>query len=119
MGLKPEQTPIICFNSKVIAAVKKACPDLPSYLLVGLESAAQEKRTAEQLIAQAKEVMADGLGLSATDALDSEFAAKVKKAGLRLDVWTVNDPAVAKRVAGMVDGITTNRPAWLREQIAK
>jgi glycerophosphoryl diester phosphodiesterase len=35
-------------------------------------------------------------------------------------VWTVNDPAVARRMAALgVDGITTDRPAWLRERLAE
>ena len=33
-------------------------------------------------------------------------------------VWTVDDAAVAKQLADAgVDGITTNRPQWLREQL--
>ena len=37
---------------------------------------------------------------------------------LKLLVWTVDDPVVAKRLAKAgVDGITTNRPRWLREQL--
>jgi hypothetical protein len=33
-------------------------------------------------------------------------------------VWTIDDVAVAKKFAGYgVDGITTNRSAWLREQL--
>jgi len=52
--------------------------------------------------------------------LDEAFARAVKDAGLKLYVWTVNDPAVAKRMAGLgVDGITTDRPGWLREQLAR
>ena len=43
---------------------------------------------------------------------------QIRKAGLKLYIWTVDDPAVALRLAGAgVDGITTNRPKWLREQL--
>ena len=41
---------------------------------------------------------ADGLDLAARNHLDREFAAKIRASGLRLDVWTVNDPDVAKRM---------------------
>jgi glycerophosphoryl diester phosphodiesterase len=118
-GLKPEQTPVISFNAAVIAAVKKARPDLPAYWLVSLKSKIEEKRTVDDLLAKAREIRADGLDVSASDVVDAAFAAKVKAAGLRLDVWTVDDPAVARRVAPFVAGITTNRPAWLREQLKK
>ena len=45
---------------------------------------------------------------------------KVHDAGLRLYVWTVDDAALAQKLAAAgVDGITTNRPGWLREEMAK
>jgi glycerophosphoryl diester phosphodiesterase len=118
--LKPEQTPVISFNAQVIAAVKKARPDLAAYWLVGLKGKGKETRSADDLIAKAKEIHADGLDVSASDVLDQDFARRVKAAGLKLYVWTVNDAAVARRLAGLgVDGITTDRPAWLRERLAK
>lgn len=118
-GLKPDRTPVISFNANVIAAVKKAKPALPAYWLVSLKNRKDEKRTAEELIAKAREIRADGLDLSASDAIDAEFAEKIRTAKLRLDVWTVDDPATARRLAPLVAGITTNRPAWLREQLKK
>ncbi|SFJ07319.1 glycerophosphodiester phosphodiesterase [Planctomicrobium piriforme] len=115
-SLQPKLTPVICFNAKVIAAVKQQRPDLPAYLLSDLK----EGKTAESLIAKAKEVKADGLDLKAGPELDQTFADKVRAAGLRLDVWTVNDVALAKRMAAIgVQGITTDRPQWLREQMSK
>jgi glycerophosphoryl diester phosphodiesterase len=116
-GLKAEQTPVISFNANVIAAMKSLRPDLPAYWIVGLKNKAEEKRSAADLIAKAREIKADGLDVAASDLVDAAFAQKVKAAGLRLDVWTVDDPAVARRVAPFVAGITTNRPAWLREQL--
>jgi glycerophosphoryl diester phosphodiesterase len=112
--LKPHQTPVISFNAAVIAAVKQARPDLPAYWLFKLT----KETTAESLIAKAKEIHADGLDLSATPELDQPFAAKVRAAGLRLDVYTVNEVDLAKRMIEIgVQGITTDRPAWLREQL--
>lgn len=115
------QTPVISFNAQVIAAMKKGRPDVPAYWIVSLKPKKGEKPpTAEALIAKARAIRADGLDLSADDTLDRAFAEKVKAAGLRLDVWTVDDPGLAKRLTTIgVDGITTNRPGWLREQLAK
>jgi glycerophosphoryl diester phosphodiesterase len=40
---------------------------------------------------------------------------RVRRAGLRVNVWTVNDPAVMRRLAHLpVDGIITDRPDVLR-----
>ncbi|MEN6574776.1 MAG: glycerophosphodiester phosphodiesterase family protein, partial [Phycisphaerales bacterium] len=47
-----------------------------------------------------------------------EFVRAVRAAGLGLYVWTVDDPDEAARLVALgVDGITTNRPQWLREQL--
>jgi glycerophosphoryl diester phosphodiesterase len=121
--LKPEQTPVISFNADVIAAVKKAQPDLPAYWIVGLKPNKKKKDpppTAEELIAKAKQIKADGLDLQAAPVLDKAYADKVKAAGLRLYVWTVNDVEEARRMVEIgAEGITTDRPGWLREQLAK
>lgn len=120
--LKPEQTPVICFKAEVVAAVKKARPDLPAYWLVSMVDKKKKTPppTAEELIEKAKAIHADGLDLQAAPELNRTFANKVKAAGLRLFVWTVDDPAEARRLAESgVEGITTNRPEWLREQLAK
>jgi glycerophosphoryl diester phosphodiesterase len=119
-ALQPVQTPIISFNAQVIAAVKKTRPDLPAYWIVSLNRKGQMPPTAEELIAKAKEIRADGLDLSAAEVLDKSYAAKIKAAGLKLYVWTVNDPAAARRMVGIgADGITTDRPGWLRERLTE
>ncbi|MFM8273257.1 MAG: glycerophosphodiester phosphodiesterase [Gemmata sp.] len=118
--LKPEQTCVIAFNAEVIAAVKKARPDLQALWLVSLNTKGKPK-TAEELVEKAKTIKADGLDLSATPAvLDEAFGKKVKAAGLKLYVWTVNDVALAKKmIAAGAESITTDKPGWLREQLAK
>jgi glycerophosphoryl diester phosphodiesterase len=120
-GLKPEQTAIISFHAEVIAAVKKVRPDLPAYWIVSLAPKGQKPRTAEELIKKAKEIQADGLDLSANaEILDKTFGDQVKQAGLKLYVWTVNDVELAKKmIAAGVESITTDKPGWLREQLAK
>jgi glycerophosphoryl diester phosphodiesterase len=117
--LKPGQAVVISFNADVVAASKKLRPDLPALWIVSLGG--KKPPTAEALIAKAKEIKADGLDLSATPAvLDKAFGDKVKAAGLKLYVWTVDDPELARKmIAAGVESITTNKPGWLREQLAK
>lgn len=116
--LAPDRTPVISFNAAVVAAVKKARPDLPAYWIVSLNPKKKTPPTAEELLKKAREIKADGLDLSAAEILDQTYAGKVKAAGLKLYVWTVNDPEVARRLVGLgVDGITTDRPGWLRDQL--
>jgi glycerophosphoryl diester phosphodiesterase len=118
--LKPEQACVISFNAYVVAASKKLRPDLQAFWIVSLNTKGKPK-TPEELIAKATAIKADGLDLSATAAvLDKAFGDKVKAAGLKLYVWTVDDPELAKKmIAAGAESITTNKPGWLREQLAK
>lgn len=118
--LKPEQTPVIAFDSRVIAELKKVRPDVPAYWLVSLNKKDAPPPSVESVIAKAREIKADGLDLSATEALDEAYAKAIHDAKLPLYVWTVNKPELARRMIQLgVNGITTDRPQWLREQLAK
>ncbi|MEZ6143567.1 MAG: glycerophosphodiester phosphodiesterase [Zavarzinella sp.] len=118
-----EETVIISFNSDVIAAMEKRRPDLVSYWIVSLNTSKVKPKapTAASLIKKAKEIGADGLDLSANaSVLDAEYAKAILDAKLKLCVWTVNDVELAKKMIAVgVEGITTDRPGWLREQLQK
>ena len=119
-GKKPEQLVLIGFDYATMAKARQRFPALAVYWLAG--SAANKKTgkrpDLETLIEKAKAARFDGLNLDFKFPIDSEFVAKVKAAGLKLYVWTVDDAAVAARLAAAgVQGITTNRPGWLRRQL--
>jgi glycerophosphoryl diester phosphodiesterase len=109
------ETPVICFDAAVIAEVKRLRPDRPAYFLHN-----PEKIGAVELVALARKIRADGVDLRACAQLDEAYARVVLDAGLRLDVWTVNDVAEAVRLAKLgVRGITTDRPGWLRDGLSR
>lgn len=117
-GLAPEQTVIISFHAEVIAAAKKARPDLQAYWIVAMKNDKEEVRNLDDLIKTAHTIHADGLDLSDHPVLDAAAVQKVKEAKLGFYVWTVDDPAAAKRLVQIgVDGITTNRPGFLKEKL--
>jgi glycerophosphoryl diester phosphodiesterase len=119
-GKKPEQLVLIGFRYATMEKARKRFPKLPIYWLAGYEA---DKRTGEHpdietLVKKAKSARFDGLNLDFKFPVNPEFVSKVKGAGLRLYVWTVDDPAAAASLAEAgVDGITTNRPGWLRRQL--
>ncbi len=122
-GKKPEQTAVIGFSDDAMAAVKKALPHLEVFWIANIKpDPKSDKRplTVDDLIATAKRINADGLDLSACDTIDKAFGDKVRSAGLKLAVWTVDDPTVARAMqAAGVQSLTTNRPGWMREQLQK
>jgi glycerophosphoryl diester phosphodiesterase len=73
----------------------------------------------EQLITRARAAGLDALDLSARGPWTPALGKKVHQAGLKLYVWTVDSIAKAVQVIDSgVDGITTNRPGWLRQRLA-
>ncbi len=117
------ETAVISFSKDVVAAAKTALPECKAYWIVSVKKDKQTgawNHTVDSLIKTAQELHADGLDLSACDLIDRGFGEQVKAAGLELLVWTVNDVKVAKQmIAAGVQGITTDRPLWLREQLAQ
>ncbi len=120
-GKRPEQLAIISFNADSIAEAKRKLPQHQAYWIVSVKP---DKMTGvlapsvEELIAKAKAIHADGLDLSIPPT--SDYVQPIKAEGFKLYVWTINDPAVAKKFVDLgVDGITTDRAAWLKEQLTR
>jgi glycerophosphoryl diester phosphodiesterase len=119
----PGQIVIIAFDWENITGAKQRMPDVPCYWLYGTTPNV-DKETGkisdrpEELLARCEAAGLDGLDLKYDSEITPEFMKRMKDAGMELIVWTVNEPDVARRLADLgVAGITTDRPAWLREQM--
>ena len=119
-GRKPAQCAIIAFSFQVAQQAKRRLPALEVSWLYDWK---KDKDTGltfapDELIQKARRANLDGLDLKYPGPIDAAFVRQVKAAALKLYVWTVDDPADAKKAAEAgVDGITTNRPQWLRQQL--
>ena len=116
---KMSQAVIIGFDLETVAESRKLI-DVPTYWLKGTE---KDKKTEQwiphdpKLVQIAKDRGLDGLDVDFAGVTE-ELVRTAKAAGQKLYVWTVDDPAEARRLVQLgVDGITTNRPDWLREQL--
>lgn len=122
---RPEQTCLIGFSYDVMKQAKHELPATKCYWIVELK---QDKQTGrwlpnlDELITKTKQAGLDGLdfgdGRVVWPALDRDFVTKIKKAGLAVHVWTVDSAKQASQLeqAG-VDGITTNRPGFMKERL--
>ena len=115
-----QQFAVIAFSDAVLHAVKVALPSVEAFWLSGFTHDPDTntyRPTADELIGTASAAGFDGLDLW-HEGVDSAFVRQAHEAGLKCFAWTVNDAAAARRlVAAGVDGITTDRPAWLREKL--
>ena len=116
---KQKQVVLMSFRLEVLVLAKLRWPKMT---MVFLKKAARDfstgKRIAHdaQLIEIVQRCNLDGLGLDVRG-LNEEIAREAKRAGLLLYVWTVDDPAVARRLVPMgVDVLITNRPGWMRKR---
>ena len=118
---RPEQTCLIGFSYDVMRAAKRELPELKCYWIVELKRNKETGGWSPQLatlIRKAKDAGLDGIDFGDAPVLDREFVSKVKQSGLGVYTWTVDSVQEAKRLeqAG-VDGITTNRPGFLKESL--
>jgi glycerophosphoryl diester phosphodiesterase len=120
-GKSPEQTIIIAFDANTVREAKKQLPQLKLCWLAEQERDERTGRwtpTVDELIRNAKLAGGGGLDLGANDSIDAAFVKAIHDADLEVYVWTVDDPTRARALAAAgVDGITSNRAAWLREQL--
>ncbi len=120
-GKKASQLVLIGFSYPIVEKAKALMPDIAVYWLVAPQKNSDgRKPTASELVEKAKAAKLDGVFVQSTFAIDTVFAATIQAAGLRLTVWTVNDPLRAKQLAAVgVDGIGTDAPELLRQALAQ
>jgi glycerophosphoryl diester phosphodiesterase len=114
----PKQVVLIGLHLATMEAVKQALPQF-EVCWVFSPTHCREAWTAQDVIARTKSAGLDGLDFGADPRIDEPLLSAVEQAGLSAYVWTVNDvsEAVRLREAG-IQGITTDRPSWLRERLA-
>jgi glycerophosphoryl diester phosphodiesterase len=117
---KEKQLVVIAFSYEVVRSVKKEMSYLPVYWLYSFrEYEGRPVLTHEELIARVKEAGLDGLDVFYQGPLTKEFMNQLSAAKLGLYVYTVNEPGDAQRLAALgVTGITTDRPAYLRDALS-
>jgi glycerophosphoryl diester phosphodiesterase len=119
-GKNPQQTALLGFDYDTMKAAKIRLADHAVYWVVEAGTAGKGYPPAQELIRKARAARFDGLDLEKGFPINWAFAEMVHQAGLKLYTWTVDNVRTARKIAAAgVDGITTNRPGWLREQLAK
>lgn len=101
----------IAFDFETIVATKSLYPHVPCYYLSSF------KKDAKKHFDLALEKGLDGMNLHHR-LIRRSLVKKCNSAGLDVWCWTVNDPDTARKMENMgVSAITTDRPAWLKQQI--
>jgi glycerophosphoryl diester phosphodiesterase len=109
------------FDAATCARAKETLPDLPVHLLAKLGSNRRDTaKVWKKALSTVKAMELDGLGVNDAPGLNAAVVEEVHAAKGRLNIWTVDSVAAARRLVAMgVDGIITNRPGWLKAQLKK
>ena len=117
--LRAGQIAIIAFDLPAARAAKVA---LPAHEVCWLAEAGEAAPHAslEEIARAARDAGLDGVDLDAAWPLDAQSVQQMHSGAFQVYVWTVDDARLAQRLAAAgVDGLTTNRPGWLRAQLAR
>lgn len=116
-GCDPRQLIVMSFVPETVAAATSQLPACEGCLLLRARDYVPLELWSRALD-QARSLGARSVDVEAHRRLDADRIASAHAAGLSIYVWTVNDPATARRLIGAgIDGITTDRCAWLKDQI--
>ena len=117
---RPEQIVLIGFSFATMQSLKRAFPQIEVCWITVLKRHWRTRHwpDPQRLIQKVKAAGLDGLDLNANAGVTPGLVKMIHSAKLKLYVWTVDSQATAKKPAlASVDGITTNRPGLLREQL--
>jgi glycerophosphoryl diester phosphodiesterase len=121
-GLSGSQVVVISFKESVISAVKRTMPNVKAIWLVAYrkdDGTGQWTPTISEIIPRLRACKADGIGTEARrEVVTDEFVRELRRSKFEFHTWTVDNPATARYFRALaVQSITTNRPAFLREQL--
>ena len=115
--LAPSQVVVIAFDLEVAERAKAMLSRCEVCWLVARDESGRAP-SLDEVISRACAAGVDGLDLEAEWPVDERVAQRVRDAGLRLYVWTVDDAVRARELAALgIDGLTTNRPGGLRADL--
>jgi glycerophosphoryl diester phosphodiesterase len=116
-----DQIVFISFRRDSITQIKKAIPECKALRLYELKQIPFLNTTfpsIRRLIREVTHDKLDGVDISFVPAINKSFIKQIQDCGLIMYFWTINNPEQAQfLVDSGADGITTDRPKWLTEQI--
>ncbi len=115
-----DQITLIGFSLRAMQSLKRSFPQLEVCWITVLRRNLLTRRwpNPDLLIKKIQAARLDGLDLCANAAVTPALIKKIQNAGLKLYVWTVDTRATAQKFAQAgIDGLTTNRPAEVREYL--
>lgn len=115
--IRPEQITLIAFKRNVLAQAAKAMPACDTAWITDVKKVSGDTaRQAARLAGLTRRAGFRAINLGVDTNTDLEIIGALKVLGLNVFCWTVNDRRLARRlIRAGIDGITSDRAAWLME----
>jgi glycerophosphoryl diester phosphodiesterase len=121
-GILPERIRLLSFSAQLVAELKQRLPGWYACWLCDYRRTLPGnvwRPSREDVLDTLRRTGADGLASANRAFLDRDLAENLKERGMELHVWTVDRPSAARHLCDLgADSIMTNRPGWLRQQLA-
>ncbi len=119
-GMAPDQFIVISFNASVISKLKELNPGIEAIWLVQFRRRdLRRKPSTGQILETLQTIHADGLGTNPSRHVTRHLVEAIKKAGFEYHVWSLDNPAEARKLVRWgVASITTNKPGIMRQAFA-
>lgn len=115
-SLLSTQANFLAFDPVIARLVKNIFPD--HLVCLNFDQTTIPLSNPKELLQLLRESNLDGVDISVNPPIKSHLVEEFHRHGKKLFVWVVDEPDEAKRLLKIgVDGIISNRPAWLREQL--
>ena len=117
----PADVTVIAFDVEVVRAMKRRNPHRRVLWLVSPKrdtTTGEWSITSPEILRIAHDAGADGVDINQRYDITPALVDAAHAGGMAFVIWTVDDVARARHLAELgVDGITSNRAAWLRDQM--
>lgn len=111
----PADIQFISMDEQVMQLIQKTFPGFETQRVFEFDF---EKPDPEKLLLYAQQTAFDGIDLDRGDYLNQEFVNSVHNLNKKIYLWTVNDSTEALHFQKMgIDGLTTDRPGWLKQKL--
>ena len=110
----------LSFDAELIRTLKERLPDYRACWLTDYRFRGSWRPSPDEILDTLAKSRADGVASRDRAVLDLPLAQELRRRGLELHVWTVDAAPAAVRLCKLgVDSIMTNRPGWLRGELAR
>lgn len=119
-SVRSDQIVLICFDRRILARAAKAIPACRTSWITDLRKSTRD--TAAEAARLARLAGRDGfhgIDLGLDESCDLDIIPALQELGYEVLCWTVNQQRLARRlIRAGIDGITSDRAAWLMETVS-